>query len=400
MLLFFFVILGLSKIKENEASPPLLLLILKATLKDTPATKLLEITATDGQAKARLLAWGGIAEFFHPKIKENETYMFENTIIKPTPSRYLKADMIPYDITLNSGATVVPRKANIKMPEPNYTKIDALQSMINRRTNLRAVIIDYDEDVSNVTLQSGSVATKRELTLADDTSFKIVATIWGETAENFKPQLGHAVIIENALIKSYQQHITASIDKIEYCNDSCSQDLELWYQRNGDDEIEQLRATSKRHLKSGEYPLLDEISMLSSIEDGSCVKIRDYITSVEYSEYDGCSLCKTGVVQMGTDNFCPKCNKTNVTIAPKVLFTLSLSNFSATLKLYHDNVPNLLNLKEFIKLSNREQEDIMESVCGKYTILVMKRQNRQKATEYVALDFEKDPFLKLQKTED
>ena len=193
-------------------------------------------------------------------------------------------------------------------------------------------------------------------------------------------------MIENALIKSYQQNVTASVDKIMYCNDCHGQDLESWYERHGDDEIDQLPATPKRNLATTEYPLLDDVSMLSSIDNGTCVKIRDKITSLEYTEYDGCSICKTGVVQMGNDNFCPKCSKTNVTIAPKVLFTLSLSNFSFPLKLYHDNVPNLLNLREFIKLSYSEQEDVMQSVCETYTILVMKRQNRLKATEYVALD--------------
>ena len=76
----FFVTLVLNDIKNNELPPPLLLLVLKAELKDTAATKLLEITATDGQAKARLLAWGSIAQFFHTEIKEKETYLFENTL--------------------------------------------------------------------------------------------------------------------------------------------------------------------------------------------------------------------------------------------------------------------------------------------------------------------------------
>lgn len=76
---YFLVTLGLNDIKDDEPSLPLLLLVLKTDLKDTAAKKLLKIIATDGQAKARLLAWGSIAEFFHTKIKEKETYMFENT---------------------------------------------------------------------------------------------------------------------------------------------------------------------------------------------------------------------------------------------------------------------------------------------------------------------------------
>ena len=142
-----------------------------------------------------MLAWESIAQFFHTKIKEKQTYLFENAQVMATPSRYLKADMIPFDITLNSGATVSPKKASIKIPEPNFSKIDVLQSMINRRTNIRALIIDYDESASDVTLHNESVATKRELTVADDTGFKIQATLWGETATTFEPELGKAVMI-------------------------------------------------------------------------------------------------------------------------------------------------------------------------------------------------------------
>ena len=156
---------------------------------------------------------------------KKKKHLFENTVVKTTPTRYLKADMIPFDITLNSGATVSPKKANIQIPETNFNMIDTLQSMINRRTNLRALIIDYDESVSNVSLQSGSVATKRELTIADNTGFKIQATLWSETANTFRPQLGRAVVIENALIKSYLQNVTASLDKIAYCSDPIAKSL-------------------------------------------------------------------------------------------------------------------------------------------------------------------------------
>ena len=52
---YFLVTLGLNDIKDNEPSPPLLLLELKTDLKDTAATKLLEIIATYGQAKAKAL---------------------------------------------------------------------------------------------------------------------------------------------------------------------------------------------------------------------------------------------------------------------------------------------------------------------------------------------------------
>ena len=79
--------------------------------------------------------------------------------------------MIPFNITLNSGVSVAPQKANIKAQDPHYTNIDALHLMIKKRTDIRSLMVDYDDSTSNVTVQSGSAVTKRELTIADSTAY-------------------------------------------------------------------------------------------------------------------------------------------------------------------------------------------------------------------------------------
>ena len=320
--------------------------------------------------------------------------------MKATSTRYLKADLIPFDIPLNSGASVTISKASIHPPEPNYAKIVSLKDMINRRTNIRALITDFDETVSHVTFQTGSLGIKIELTIVDSTGYKIQATLWGETAEYFEPQLGKAVILQNALIKSYKQNVTASVDKIMFSKDGQCVELEMWFERCGDEEIEQLTVGPKRKLPSSEYPLVN-VSALQTVDNGTTVKIESKIRSVEFAEYEACirSICKTAVVQMGDDSFCPKCSKPNNTISSKyVMFTLSLSNSTVPINLDHDNAPNFLNLKEFVQATIMKREDIIKSLCDNYVILVTKTRNRHNLIEYVALDFEKIHHSKTKKT--
>ena len=379
---------GLADIKSEEPSlPSLLLLIISVQLIDSTAKpKWLEIVATDGEKKARLVAFGKNALFFSTKIKGNRTYRFVGVSVKNTPEGFCKAGMIPFDLTLGPGIIVTPELANIQPPLPKYTKFDHLQSMVDAKVNLIAVIIDYEEATTNVTSRRGSVLEKRELTLADDTGFKLQATLWGETARSFEPIVAKAVII-TARIQSYQKYVTASVHKIMYANnDPAGTDLEIWYERQGNKPIEQLAVSLKR-LSTANYPLVD-CSLLPSIADGTRVKLKEEILAVSVSGYDICYACRRRVVQMGQENFCQKCDKTNVHTSKKFVFKLSLSKFQ--LKLYQDCAANLLNFKEFVQHTHSEQQELLRSLqCTTYTILVEKRRTRLNTVEYVALDFHK-----------
>lgn len=380
---------GLADIKSEEPSlPSLLLLIMSVQLRDTAKTKLLEIVATDGEKEARLVAYGNNAQFFSTEIKEKKTYSFVGMSIKETPEGFRKAGRIPFDLTLAPGVIVTPELANIQPPLPKYTKFDRLRSMLNAKVNLIAVIIDYEEATTNVTSQRGSVLEKRELTLADDTGFKLQATLWGETAESFEPIVAKAVII-TARIQSYQKYVTASVHKIMYANnDPAGTDLEIWYERQGNKPIEKLPVSLKRCFSAANYPLVD-CSLLPSIADGTRVKLEEEISAVNSSHNEICYACKRRVVQMGEKIFCQKCDKTNVHTSKRFVFEIFFSKFQSPVKLYQECASNLLNVKEFAQRSHSEQQELLRSLCTTYTILVEKRRTRLNTVEYVALDFEK-----------
>lgn len=379
---------GLADIKSEEPSSlPLLLLTISVQLRDTAKTKLLEIVATDGEKKARLVAFGNKAQFFSTKIKENKTYSFVGITVTQTPDRFHKAGMIPFDLTLGPGVIVTPELANIQPPLPKFTKFDHLQSMLNAEVKCRAVIIGYDEATSNVTSRRGAVLEKRELTLADDTGFKLQATLWGETAKSFEPKVAKAVVI-TARIQSYQKNVTASVHKIMYSNnDPAGTDLESWYERRGNKPIEQLAVSLKR-LSTANYPLVS-CSLFPFIADGTCVKLEEEILAVNASVYDICYACRGRVVQMGEEKFCPKCDTVKIHTSKKIVFDIFLSKLQSPVKLYQNCASNLLNVKEFTEHSHSEQQELLKSLCTTYTILVEKRRTRLNTVEYVALDFDR-----------
>ena len=92
------------------------------------------------------------------------------------------------------------------------------------------------------------------------------------------------MILQNALIKSYRQNVTASVDKIMYGNDDQCNELEMWYERHGDEGIENLTVATKHKLTSTNYPLID-VSALQIVHNGSCVNVHDKIESITFSEY-------------------------------------------------------------------------------------------------------------------
>ena len=71
------------------------------------------------------------------------------------------------------------------------------------------------------------------------------------------------------------------------------------------------------------------------------------------------------------------------------VFKISLKNFETPVKLYNDNAPTLLNLKEFSDNAAWKRKEILQSFCHKkYIILLTKRSSRQNTIDYVALDFQ------------
>lgn len=75
--------LGLTEVKDNGPTPSLLLLVLSTQLKEKTTTKLLEIVATDGLAKARLLPWEVFLSFITLRLKITKHTRFKIYLLKP-----------------------------------------------------------------------------------------------------------------------------------------------------------------------------------------------------------------------------------------------------------------------------------------------------------------------------
>ena len=347
---------------------------------------LLQADVTDGHSWCRLIAWGPVATFFYNKIFVGTTYKCMNLSIRKTPSHYTKQDYKPYDLTLTSGAQIEISPMSIKEPNTTFLAIADLTKYINKRVNTFGVIIDYDKDVTPTVTSKGGSVSRRSLEIGDYQN-KIKVTLWANTAESMIPKIGSAVYIKNSLVKLYGSELSISCDKIQYADENDSEAKELIEWHTHPQPLAPLIPTRRR--LSYESHTTVQLEDLHDLNIDATVKVQASIENIHYEDYNACDHCKTEVITMDGEYFCPKCTKT-VHITQRCIFTLELASFEDDVILFHDNSPTLLDIIAFQKATQENKQKILQQCANKtYTLLILKRMsNKTKATQYVALDFE------------
>lgn len=312
-----------------------------------------------------------------------------NLSIRKTPPQYTKQDYMPYDLTLTSGAQIEISTTSIKEPDTTFLAISELTKYINKRVNTFGVIIDYDKDVTPTVTSKGDSVSRRSLEIADYHN-KIKVTLWANTAESIIPKTGSAVYIKNSLVKLYGSELSISCDKIQYAdeNDSEAKDLMEWHTHP--QPVAPLIATRRR--LSHESHITVQLDDLQDLNIDTTVKVQASIENIHYEDYNACDHCRTEVITMDREYFCPKCTKT-VHITQRCIFTLELTSFEDNVILFHDNIPTLLDITAFQKATQENKQKMLLQCANKtYTLLILKRMsNKTQATQYVALDFEELP---------
>jgi len=376
----------ITDITDESKTASVDVLVINKELKDlTNSSHLFQADVTDGSKHARLIAWGPVAIFFNNKIFAGSCYKFFNITIRKTPPQYIKSsNYIPFDLALTSGVTVEISSTRISEPEVGVL-IKDITKYVNNRINTVGVIIDYESEISPTNTNKGTTVSRRSITIADE-HFKIKVTLWADTAEQFVPQQGQTVKVQNALVKAYGSEVSLSCSKISYANENDPKAKHLSDNWQEIQETVSFLPLTKHRLDSQQYKTVD-LNELPSLQTNSTVKIVAKIDKVHYESYHACNTCRTAVITMDTDSFCSKCSKV-VPVSERYTFTLTLDGFCHELVLFHDNVSTLCNISDF---EENTQESI-NFICNKtYTILVLKRLNRRQEMQFVALDFEPMP---------
>lgn len=352
-------------------------------------SRLFQADVTDGNSRCRLIAWGPVGTFFNNKIFVGSTYKCTNLSIRKTPPQYTKQDYIPYDLTLTSGAQIEITHTPIREPNITFLAIADLTKYINKRVNTFGVIIDYDKDVTATVTSKGDTVSRRSLEIADYHN-KVKVTLWANTAESTILKIGSAVYIKNSLVKIYGSEVSISCDKIQYAdeNDSEAKELIAWHAHP--QPVEPLIATRRR--LSYESHITVQLDDLQDLNIDTTVRVQATIENIHHEDYNACDHCKTEVITMDGEYFCPKCTKT-VHTTQRSVFALELFSFEDDVMLFHDNSPTLLDITAFQKATQEKKQDMLQQCANKtYTLLILKRiNNKTQATQYVALDFEELP---------
>lgn len=137
-------------------------------------------------------------DYFESRIEENKVYLFSNGIIKMANTKFSSIKN-EYSLTFNKDAEIIEVNddGTIKSQSYSFTSLKALnQKTSNNKDQITidfiGIIIDEGEEVE-INLKSGGTKTKRNITLADNSSepgYAIEVALWGEQGKTFKGTKG------------------------------------------------------------------------------------------------------------------------------------------------------------------------------------------------------------------
>jgi len=90
--------------------------------------------------------------------------------------------------------------------------------------------------------------------------------------------------------------------KPDFCGQGCQENLAVA-------RLARPHFPGKLGQKPGKPSLARFLTGLLMQGNGTTVKIKSKINSVEFAVYEACNICKKAVLQIGDDNFCPECSK-------------------------------------------------------------------------------------------
>jgi len=178
---------------------------------------------------------------------------------------------IPFDLALRSGVTVEISSTPIIEPEVGFLPIENINKYVNKRINTVGFIIDYESEITPPNTNKGTSVSWRSITIADE-HFIIKVTLWVDTAEQFVPQHGQTVKIQNVLVKEYVTEVSLSCSKISYANENDPKAKHLSDNWQEIQETVSFLPPTKHRLDSQPYKTVD-LETFPSFQTNSTVKL-------------------------------------------------------------------------------------------------------------------------------
>lgn len=241
--------------------------------------------------------------------------------------------------------------------------MDNLNQHIDTRVNVVAIMKSY-KDVSSTVTSQGKTVLKREIVIADKSNKEATATLWAENARDFNVQGNLVVEIRSSPVKSFRNQATISVSSIEHHSSPNGEKLKSWLLRNPSTTPV---STSKRRLDLKEYETIESQTWKHhSRKSGSGHKSDRACRSPHYV---ACKNCKTGIITVLDEDYCPKCKK-KPSVFQRIVLSIKIKDFDNELKLFQDNMGCLIPIEDNMNVTSLHFENF---IGREATFLIVKR---------------------------
>ncbi|KAJ3900880.1 hypothetical protein F5879DRAFT_1004285 [Lentinula edodes] len=158
--------------------------------------KLFNVTFMDETGEIRATAFNQVAESLYPKLEEGKVYYVSKGKVNLAKKKFSNV-MNDFEISLEKNAEIEEcfETTNLPMIKYSFVTLGELQNLNKDSTcDVIAILKEYS-DVNEITSRATNrTMKKRELTLVDKSGFSVRLTLWGNQAENFKPDEQNPVV--------------------------------------------------------------------------------------------------------------------------------------------------------------------------------------------------------------
>ncbi|KAJ3997283.1 hypothetical protein F5050DRAFT_1569709 [Lentinula boryana] len=293
--------------------------------------KLFNVTFMDETGEIRATAFNQIAEALYPRLEEGKVYYVSKGKVNLAKKKFSNV-MNDFEISLEKHAEVEEclETTNLPMIKYSFVSLAELQELAKDSTcDIIAILKEYS-DVSEITSRTTNrTMKKRELTLVDKSGFSVRLTLWGNQAENFKPDEQSPVIAFKGVkvgdFGGRSLGMIASSTMTQNPDIPESHALRGWYDSSGSGSTFQSHNASGGSFsgaggsgfnRSEIKPLLEmklEANRIPESEEKPVYfSTRAMVMHVrgENIAYPACETCNKKIVEDGGSWRCDKCDKT------------------------------------------------------------------------------------------
>ncbi|KAK7040919.1 60S acidic ribosomal protein P1 [Paramarasmius palmivorus] len=354
--------------------------------------KLFNVTLMDESGEIRGTAFNAVADDLYGRLEEGKVYYISKAKINLAKKKFSNVSN-DYELSLERNTEIEEcmDAANLPMVKYNFIQLSELENMAKDSTcdviGIVKEVGNLDEITSKSTQRN---VKKRDLTLVDKSGFSTRLTLWGNQAENFKPEDESPVIaFKGVKVGDFGGRTLSMISSSMMTQNPDLQEtfaLRGWYDALG--STEQFRSHTNASVNAAgggaiqgfnrkEMMSLAEVKEkgLGSGDSTGYFSNRSTILHIKSDNiaYPACSSsgCSKKVTETGGSWHCEKCNMSYDSPTWRYIISMAVSDYSGQewFQAFNDVAEKIFNrsANDLIEIKDRNDEEyntIMHQTIG------------------------------------